>query len=145
MGLCSCLANCLVWGVQHCSLMVVEWRWVLTLRWRSLGEPLPFAITWGQEVSGGPVSWTWFSHLRGSGLTPGQSTKTLSATELLVLEGLLQRRWVSVVHCRDQDTGSRNSGKYSLVWALPESANSPTKEPAGSSAGHLRPKSAFFY
>ena len=36
----------------------------------------------GREVSGGQVSWTWLSHLRGSGLTPGQSTKTLLATQL---------------------------------------------------------------
>ena len=48
---------------------------------------------------------------------------------LLVLEGLLQRRGVAVSHCEDKDTGSRSSGKYSLVRALPESAISPTKEP----------------
>ena len=42
--------------VWHCSLLVVEWSWVLALRWRSLGELLPFDIMWGQEVSGGPVS-----------------------------------------------------------------------------------------
>ena len=47
---------------------------------------------------------------------------------LLVLEGLLQRRWVTVAYCGDKDTGSRSSGKYSLVWALPESTISPTKE-----------------
>ena len=28
-GLCSCLATCLAWGVQHWSLLVVEWSWVL--------------------------------------------------------------------------------------------------------------------
>ena len=44
---------------------------------------MPFDITWSQEVSGGPMSSTWLSHLRGSGLTPGQSTKTLSATWLV--------------------------------------------------------------
>ena len=37
---------------------------------------------WGREVSGGPMSWTRLSHLRGSGLTPGRSFKTLSATRL---------------------------------------------------------------
>ena len=37
-GLCSCLASCLASGVQHCSLLVVEWTWVLALRWRSLGN-----------------------------------------------------------------------------------------------------------
>ena len=52
----------------------------------------------------------------------------LSQTYLLVLEGLLQRWGVAVAHCGDKDTGSRSSGKYSLVWALPESASSPTKE-----------------
>ena len=36
-------------------------------------------ITWGWGVSGGPVSWTWPSHLEGSGPTPSQSTKTLPA------------------------------------------------------------------
>ena len=30
--------------VWHCSLLVVEWSWVLALRWRSLGELLPFDI-----------------------------------------------------------------------------------------------------
>ena len=34
---------------------------------------------------------------------------------LLVLEGLLQRQGVAVSHCEDKDTGSRSSGKYSLV------------------------------
>ena len=81
-GLCSWLASCLAWGVQHWSLLVIEWSCVLALRWRSLGELLLTHITWGQEVSGGPVSWTRLSHLSGSGLTPGWSTKTLSATWL---------------------------------------------------------------
>ena len=34
----------------------MEWSWVLALRWRPLGELLPIDSTWGQEVSGGPVS-----------------------------------------------------------------------------------------
>ena len=34
------------------------------------------------------MSWTRLSHLRGSGLTPSQSTKTLSATRLLLAYGL---------------------------------------------------------
>ena len=55
--------------------------------------------------------------------------RRLNQTYLLVLEGLLQRQGLAVSHGEDKDTGSRNSGKYSLVWALPESAISPTKEP----------------
>ena len=39
----------------------------------------------------------------------------LNQTYLLVLEGLLQRREVAVSHCEDKNTGSRSSGKYSLV------------------------------
>ena len=38
------------------ALLVVEWSWVLALRWRSLGELLLFDITCTWEVSGGPVS-----------------------------------------------------------------------------------------
>ena len=38
---------------------------------------------WSQEVSGGPMSWTRLSHLRGRGLTRGRSTKTLLATWLV--------------------------------------------------------------
>ena len=53
---CSCLASCLAWGVQHWSLLVVEWSWVLALTWRSLGDLSPFDITWILEVSGGPMS-----------------------------------------------------------------------------------------
>ena len=41
------------------------------------------------------------SHLIGSVLTAGQSTQTLSATWLLVLEGLLQRQGVAVAHHGD--------------------------------------------
>ena len=33
-------------GVQHCSLLVVDWSCVLALRWRSLGELSLFDITW---------------------------------------------------------------------------------------------------
>ena len=80
MGLCSCLASCLAWGIQHWSLLTVGWSWVLALRWGSLGDLLLIDIMCDWEVSGGPMSWTRLSHLRGSGLTPGQSTKTLSAT-----------------------------------------------------------------
>ena len=29
VGLCSCLASCLAWGVQHWSLLIIEWSWVL--------------------------------------------------------------------------------------------------------------------
>ncbi|KAJ8785712.1 hypothetical protein J1605_006975 [Eschrichtius robustus] len=52
---------------------------------------------------------------RVTGLTPGRSTKTLSATQLLVLESLLQRRGVAVAYQGDKDTGSRSSGKYFLA------------------------------
>ena len=47
-----------------------------------LGDPSPFDITWSQEVSGGPMSCSRLSHLRGTGLTPGQITMTLTATWL---------------------------------------------------------------
>ena len=70
MGLCSCHASCLAWDVQHWNLLVIEWSWVLALRWRSLGELSPIDITLGQEVSGGPMSWIRLSHLSGSCLTP---------------------------------------------------------------------------
>ena len=66
--------------------------------------------------------------------------RRLNQTYLLVLEGLLQRWWVAMAHHRDKDTGSRSSGKYSLAWAFPESAISPTKEPAGYSAGSPQAK-----
>ena len=61
-------------------------------------------------------------------------------TYLLVLEGLLQRSGVAVVHHGDKDTGSRSSGKYSWVWALLESPISPTKEPVHSSARSAQAK-----
>ena len=64
--------------------------------------------------------------------------RRLNQNYLLVLEGLLQRRGVAVAHHGDKDTGSRSSGKYSLTWALLESAISPTKEPVSSSAGLLQ-------
>ena len=31
-------------------MLFIEWSWVLALKWRSLGELLPFDITWGREV-----------------------------------------------------------------------------------------------
>ena len=66
--------------------------------------------------------------------------RRLNQTYLLVLEGLLWRQGAAVAHHGDKDTGSRSSGKYSLVWAFPESAISPTKEPVGSSAGSPQAK-----
>ena len=66
--------------------------------------------------------------------------RRLNQTNLLVLEGLLQRRGVAVANRRDKDTGRRSSGKCSLVWALPESAISPTKGPVVSSAGSPQAK-----
>ena len=41
----------------------------------------------------------------------------------------------AMAHRGDEDTGSRNSGKYSFVWSLPESAISPTKGTVSSSVG----------
>ena len=80
----------------HCvPVLLVVWHWAsstgacwplggagLMLRWRSLGELSLIDITRCWEVSGSPVSLTRLSHLRGSGLIPGQNTKTLSATWL---------------------------------------------------------------
>ena len=42
------------WGCVPVLLvvwLVVEWNWVLVLRWRSPVELLPFDITWSREVS----------------------------------------------------------------------------------------------
>ena len=66
--------------------------------------------------------------------------RRLKQTYLLVLEGRLWRQGAAVAHHRDKDTHSRSSGKYSLVWALPESATSPNKGPVGSSAGSPQAK-----
>ena len=77
MVFCSCFVSCLACGIQHWILLAFRWSWVLVLRWRSLRKLLPIDITWGQEVSGGPMSWTRLFHLRGSGPTPSWSTKTL--------------------------------------------------------------------
>ena len=82
VGLCSCLASCLACVVQHWSLPAAGWSWVLLLRWRTLGKLSPIDMMWAWKVSGGLMSWTQFSHLRGSGLTHGQSTKTLPVTWL---------------------------------------------------------------
>ena len=48
--------SCLAWGVQHWSLLIIGWSWVLALRWRSLGECSPIDIMWGWKVSGGAMS-----------------------------------------------------------------------------------------
>ena len=100
--LCCCLASCLAWGVQNWSFLVVEWSWVLALRWRTLGKLAPINITWGWEVSGGLMSPTHLSHLRGSDLSAGRSTKTLSATWLL--GGLRSSASVQWVFCRSCST-----------------------------------------
>ena len=102
MGLCSCLASCSSWGVQHWSLLVLEWSLVFALRCRSLGELSLIDITWCREVSGGPMSWTQLFHLRGSALTPSRSTKTLSATWLL--GSLRCSASVQLVFCRSCST-----------------------------------------
>ena len=75
-GLCSCFASCLAWCVQQWSLLAIGWSWVLVLRWRSLGELSPIIITWGQEVSGSPMSWTWPSHLGPSGPHPAGALRS---------------------------------------------------------------------
>ena len=54
--------------------------------------------------------------------------RRLNQTYLLLLEGLLQRQGVAVAHHGDKNTGSNSSGKYCLLWALPESIISLTKE-----------------
>ena len=43
-------------GCPALELLVVEWSWVLALRRRSLGKLSLIDITWGQEVSDGPMS-----------------------------------------------------------------------------------------
>ena len=77
------------------------------------------------------------SGLRGKEQWPH---RRLYQTNLLVLEGLLQRQGVAAAHSGDKDTGSRSSGKYSLAWALLESTISPTKELVASSAGSPQAK-----
>ena len=67
--------------------------------------------------------------------------RRLNQTYLLLFKGLLERQGgAAVAHRKDKDTGSRSSGKYSLVWALPESTISLTKEPLGPSAGSPQAK-----
>ena len=56
-------------------------------------------------------------------------------TYLLVLEGLPQRRGVTVAHCEDKDTGSRSSGKYSLRESSQSLPLAPQKHPVGFSVG----------
>ena len=70
---------------------------------------------WGKRES------TLGGHTQSSVLIKTQG-EGLNQTYLLVLEGLLQRWGVAVAHHGDKDTGSWNSGNYSLAWALPESA-----------------------
>ena len=48
------------------------------------GRFLLFDIRGAGGVSGGPMSCTWLSHLRGTGLTPGRSTEILSSTWLRI-------------------------------------------------------------
>ena len=52
----GCVPVCLAWGVQHWSLLAFGWSWVFVLRRRSLEELSSIDITWGGEVSGGPMS-----------------------------------------------------------------------------------------
>ena len=55
------------------------------------GRFLPFDITWSWEVSCGPMSSTWLSHLTGTALMPGLSTKSLSSTRLRI-KGKIKRK-----------------------------------------------------
>ena len=57
-------------------------------------------------------------------VTPGETEPDLPAR----VGGSPAEAGVAVVYRGDKDTGSRSSGKYSLVWALPDSAISPTKD-----------------
>ena len=97
-NVCDCVPVLLVvlHSVQHCSLLVVEWSWVLVLRWRSLGELSPFDITWSREVSGGPMSWTWLSHLRGSGVAPRHPTWAPRPCQ--PHSQICLSRWTSAIH-----------------------------------------------
>ena len=65
--LCSCLAGCFVWEVQHWSLQAVGWCQVLVLRWMSSTEYMLINILC-RESFGSLVSWTWCSHPGGPGL-----------------------------------------------------------------------------
>ena len=70
---------------MECPVLESAGHWVelgLSIETEISGGLLADDITWGWGVSGGPMSWTYLSHLRGSGLAPGQSTKTLSATRV---------------------------------------------------------------
>ena len=100
--------------------MVVEWSGVLVFRWRSVGELSPFAITWSREVSGGRMSWTRLSHLRGSGLTQGRGTKTLSATrQNSQLLGFPNAEW-SPLNLRAQPRRQLSGGgSWTLVFVMP--------------------------
>ena len=77
-------------------------------------------------ISGFPQDWgkqklySWRVHTKSHvHQDPGEKcsdlTKRLGQTYLLLLEGLLQRQGLAVVHCGDKDTGSSSTGKYSLA------------------------------
>ena len=48
-------------------MLVVEWSWVLVLRWRSLGELSPFDITWSQWWI---LRGLWWTNVLNSALPP---------------------------------------------------------------------------
>ena len=74
--------------------------------------------------------------MQGEGaVTPQETEPDLPAS----VGGSPEEAGAAVAHHGHKDSGSRSSGKYSLVWALPDSTVRPTKEPVGSSAGCLRP------
>ena len=103
--------------------------------WRPAGFDCRTSMGLGgnrDSTLGGHTQSTVHTRTRGKEQWPH---RRLNQTYLLVLEGLLQRQGVAVAHRRNKDTGSRSSGKYSLVRALLESAISPTKEPVVFSAG----------
>ena len=66
--------SCSLFGMGLPALELAG-RWVelgLSVETEISGRALTDDITWGREVSGGPVSWTQLSHLGGSSPTPGQ-------------------------------------------------------------------------
>ena len=73
--------SCWLFGLRHPALELAGcWEELgLGAEIGPLGKLTPIDITCGQEFSAGPAAWTQHSHHGGSGLTPGQGTKTLQA------------------------------------------------------------------
>jgi len=43
--------------------MAFEWDQIIVMRWRPFRLLPQINIPWGQEISGGPASWTWVPNL----------------------------------------------------------------------------------